>query len=302
MIPQENPTGYRAITRHADIKRISRDPQDLLVRRGRGGRRSAGAPGGHAVLHRDGRSPPHEAARAGVVRVHAAAGGPDRGGHPAGGQGDRDGGRADRGRRLRVADRQAAPAPDDLGHDRRAGRRPGAGGGRRRHDRLGRATSSSSTGAIRWPRSGQAIWTLSQAASEMAAHREKHPARRPDDRARAGGDRRGAPHPRRDLGLVRAALGGRQRHHAPHHLARHARAHPLPGPARAAAGGPGRAAPDRRRGVRALGHAGAALPQDGHPAGGALRRADRARREGRDVLPLGQPRRDRDRRSLRAST
>jgi len=27
VIPQENPTGYRAITRHADIKRISRDPK-----------------------------------------------------------------------------------------------------------------------------------------------------------------------------------------------------------------------------------------------------------------------------------
>ena len=68
-IPQENPTGYRAIVRYEDIKRISRDPQTFCSGEGvRRGRRAAGDAGGHAVVHRDGRAAPHQAARARVRR------------------------------------------------------------------------------------------------------------------------------------------------------------------------------------------------------------------------------------------
>ena len=47
--------------------------------------------------------------------------------------------------------------------------------------------------------------------------------RRPDDRARPGRGRRRAPDARRDRRVLRAAVGGRQRHDPPHHLARDAR-------------------------------------------------------------------------------
>ena len=59
------------------------------------------------------------------------------------------------------------------------------------------------------------------------------------------------------------------------------------------AGGPGRAPARGRRGVRALGDAGADLPPHDHRAGGAARRVDRGGGEGRALLPVGQPRRGR---------
>ena len=71
---------------------------------------------------------------------------------------------------------------------------------------------------------GAALWTLTEFAKELAAHREQHAGRRPDDRARPGRGRRRAPDPRRDRRLLRAAVGGRQRHDPPHDLARDARA------------------------------------------------------------------------------
>ena len=100
-------------------------------------RRPAGAAGGFAVVPRDGRTAPHEATGSRVGRLHAAPGGPHRGGHPRQRAADRGGGRAHRRRRLRRADRQAASAGDDLGHDRGAPGGPRAGGVGGRRARVG---------------------------------------------------------------------------------------------------------------------------------------------------------------------
>ena len=87
---------------------------------------------------------------------------------------------------------------------------------------------------------GEALWTLTEFATELATHREKNPG---DDlmtalvQAEVDGEQ---PDARRDRGVLRAAVGGGQRHHPPHHLARDARADGQPRPARAADRGPRR--------------------------------------------------------------
>ena len=174
-IPQEDPTGYRAIMRYDDIKRISRDAKTFSSAQGvvagdvpeelreatlsfiamdaprhtklRGLVSSAFTPRQVARIE--------EGIRLAAAEIVAEAAPHGR-------------------RRLRLADRQAAAAPDDLGHDRRARRRPRARGAA--------ADTIVSVGdeeflAGREPMAalGEAIWTLSQFASEMAAHREQHP-------------------------------------------------------------------------------------------------------------------------------
>ena len=86
----------------------------------------------------------------------------------------------------------------------------------------------------------------------------------PDVSTGAGRDRRAQAHRRRTRRLLRAALGGRQRHHAQHH---HAGDHGAAGVPRAA----GTTGPGLRRahqagdgGVRALGESGDELPPDRH--------------------------------------
>ena len=141
---------------------------------------------------------------------------------------------------------------------------------------------------------GEALWTLTAFAKELAAHREREPGEDLMTGARPGRGRRRAPHPRRDRGVLRAAVGRGQRHDPPHHLARDARAD---------ASTPISAAllledldgrlPSGGRGVRALGLAGADLPAHDHAAGRAARPRAARGREGRALLPLGQPRRAR---------
>ena len=273
-IPQDNPTGYRAITRYDDIKRISRDPQTLLVRR----RRGAGDVAPElleATLSFIAMDAPRHTKLRGLVSSAFTP---------------RQVARIEEGIRQAAKEIVAEAAP--------------TGGGdfvaliakrlplQTISDMIGvpdadreRIVDAADTivsvgdeqflgGREPMAALGEAIWTLSQSASEMAAHREEHPERRPDDRARPGGDRRGAAHARRDLGLVRAAVRRRQRHHPAHHLARDARAHAAPRPAGATAGGPGCAAAGGGRGVRALGHAGACT--SGGPSGS--RRSFTARR------------------------
>ena len=128
------------------------------------------------------------------------------------------------------------------------------------------------------------------------------PRRRPHDRARPGRGRRRAPDPRGDRRLLRPAGGRRERHDAAHHLARDAGADDEPRPARPPARGPRGPDAGRRRGVRALGLGGPDLPAHGHARRRAPRDADRRGPEGRALLPLGQPRRDRLRRTRSAST
>ena len=175
-------------------------------------------------------------------------------------QADRRGGGADRRRRLRRADRQAAAAGDDLGHDRRARGRPRARRRGRRPARHGRRP-----GGVRRQGSpievlGEALWTLTEFANELAAHREQHPG---DDLMTA---------------LVQAEVDGERLTHAEiaaffvllsvagNDTTRHTTSHAMraltrqPRPARAAARGSRRAAAGRRRGVRALGLAGADVP------------------------------------------
>ena len=213
--------GDRSPRRHAaDLAR----PGDVLLGPGSAVRRRATrAAGGIAVVPGDGRAAAHEAARARLGGVHAAPDQADRGRDPRQRQAHRRGGGADRRRRLRRADRQAAAAADDLGHARRARGRPRARGPGRRHadhrrrpgdDGPGLAARAARRGAVDADRVRKRAGGAPRAA----------PRRRPDDRARPGRGRRRAPHPRRDRGVPRAAVGRRQRHDASHHLARDARA------------------------------------------------------------------------------
>ena len=137
-LPDQGRTGLlgdRALRGHApDLAR----PRDVLLGPGRAvRRRAAGVPRGVAVVPGDGRAAAHEAARPRLLRLHAAPGGAHRGRDPDQRAADRRRGGADRRRRLRRADRQAAAAGDDLGHDRRAGGRPRARRGGRRPARHG---------------------------------------------------------------------------------------------------------------------------------------------------------------------
>ena len=140
---------------------------------------------------------------------------------------------ADRRRGLRRAGRQASAAGDDLGHDRRA-----PGGPRARGVRCRRAGVGGGPRVLRRPPAGggarRSALDAHPVRDRAGGPPRRAPRGRPDDRARAGRSRGRATDPRGDRGVLRAALGGGQRHHPPHHLARDARPHRQPRPARPA--------------------------------------------------------------------
>ena len=148
-------------------------------------------------------------------------------------------------RRLRRARRQAAAADDDHAHARgarggpRAARPPG-----RLHGLLERPRLRRRPRADRRARRGD-----HDPARRLPRALRGAPARArggPAQLARAGRGRRRAPDRRADRVVLRAAVGGRERHDAAHDLARDDRADRAPRPARAAGRGRRRAASTRR--------------------------------------------------------
>jgi cytochrome P450 len=176
VIPQEDPTGYRAVTRHADIKRISRDPQAFSS--------AEGVVAGDAPLElREATlsfiamdAPRHTKLRGLVSSAFTP----------------RRVAQIEEGIRLAAKEIVAAAAPTGGGDfvSLIAKRLPL----QTISDMIGvpdadreRVVEAADTivsigdeqfldGRDPLATIGQAIWTLSQFASEMAAHREKHPA------------------------------------------------------------------------------------------------------------------------------
>ena len=198
--------------------------------------------------------------------------------------------------RLRHRDRRAAAAPDHLrhdGHSRRASTqlrlRADQHHPRRRRSRVRRRPGTNPIVAALDRRAG------ARGADERArrASARKHPT---DDLTSAAAQRRGR---RRDASPTRSSASffvllvvGRQRDHAQRDQPRHEGALPTTPTQRRdwAADFEARRA-DRGRGDRALGDAGDPLPPHRDARHRDRRPEDRGRREGRDVVQLGEPRR-----------
>ena len=137
---------------------------------------------------------------------------------------------------------------------------------------------------------GAALWTLTEFATELAAHRERHPG---DDlmtalvQAEVDGDR--LTHPEIAAFFVLLSVAGNDTtRHTTSHAMRALTREPATSARRCTADLDG-VMPDGGRGVRPLGDARADLPAHGHPRHRARRAADRRGGEGRALLPLGQP-------------
>ncbi|CAA9231538.1 MAG: Putative cytochrome P450 hydroxylase, partial [uncultured Actinomycetospora sp.] len=285
--------GGRAPRRH----RIrQQEPRALLLGAGRAvPGRAARAARGDAVVPGDGRAAAHPAAQDRQRGVHAQAGPPRLRPHRrARGVDRRRPRRAPlrwRRRGLRRAGGQAPADGDDLRPHGRAGGVPGvAGRGRRPARRHQRPRRPGEPRRLR-PVAGRGPGADGPAGpGARARERPAEPAAgRPHDQPGAGRGRRPAPARRGDRRVLRAALGGRQRHDAQHHRPRDAPAHRAPGAARVARRGRRGADGGRGRGVRPAREPRADLPAHRGRGHRAARPADLRGRQGRHVLRVGQP-------------
>ena len=192
-------------------------------------RRAAGDARGDAVVHRHGRAAPHDAARPGLRRVHAASGRPaSRSGSPCT--------RAPSSTSCSTT--ATATSSSSSPSSCRCARSPTCSASAEADREEVQILADRMVVAGRRGDAPGAQRDAGRRRDDLGAHPDRGragggppraPARRPDDGPRRGRGRRRAPDQRGDRGVLRPALGRGQRHHAPHDQPHDASAVRLPG-------------------------------------------------------------------------